>query len=625
MRTEAAGKEESVNRLIRASSVLVALCAAASGVVEAAEGRESAPSWRDYAQGSKWTEGEKRLREEIVRICSQKKLPAISKLRPAHYSYNVCRNFQQVENNTIPQSARGKYVSWLLAHPQLTEDLLLAFARGDNRGRAFEVVYRLRRKSEKQTLKYRELTIAFAIVWDAYAADGKELTDSFQYFTSNAKRMRFDPATQPWEVSKYVVDLRRPVSERVWALNRYGRSSNVGRLYSMIRYDDRAFERGESRASRMDVPLQDMRKSAGVCHDRAVFASAVGKAIGVPTVYIHGAAGSGALHAWIGFLRKRSGGYAWDADTGRIGSERSSSGFIREPQESRQVSEHELGLALAALRYSSALRRKARIWRDAAAALAAAGKKEAAARAMRESLAECVCDKSQWRSWAALARAGVYSGADVAAAVGEFNKKLQSWPELAVDAFEALVETLGPDAALLRVRQYSRMAKTFSRNYGAVARVRLLEGRWLESTGDTRGALKVYSSGFLDALKHSVGGMGLLDNAGRLLVKSGKLRQAIDLHEKAFGRIRTPSRSAFVFAMQTSKFKVGLRLATLLQKAGKKKAAGQMIRKIAGYGRGRSEERALMTRQLANLAYDAVNTTKAPGDRERTEDGAAED
>ena len=566
----------------------------------------------DYAAKGNWAEGETRFARGIVALCPKGKLPTFTHLRPLAYAWLVCREFQRVGDNTVASVEQKKLVNWLLKRPAFTERFLLALSPRDNRGRAFEILHALRKRSAKDTGRHGELAAAFAVVWDEPGLDAAFAAESFDYFCDNARRMAMDPRRLPWEVAKYVVDLRRPIKERKWALSRYGRNANVGRLYTMVKYNLRFLQRGGSGSLPTEgASLEDIRRLGGVCHHRAVFASDVGKSVGVPTVYIHGATGSGYLHAWIGFLRKRGNGYVWDTSSGRIGNEKSSSVLIREPQEGRQVSEHELGFALIALKKSADSRTQARTWRRVALLLAEQDAKGAAAKAMRESLKAGVCEKWQWRACADLVRKGVFPAREVGGLVAVLNRALRPWPDLAVDAFDSLGGALDKDAGLRR-RLCADMEKTYARNYAAVSRVHLLEGQWLEEGGASRDALKAYTSGLTRALSQRVDPLPLLDNASRLLIEGGDMKEAAQLHERALNRVRTPRRCALGFAVQTTKFQVGLRLAALYGRSNQASKRAEMIRRIVGYGRASTLEKTAFREILEQVSYDALNTSRAP-------------
>jgi len=577
----------------------------------ATEAPKQPDPWKEYVLSGKWTVGEEYFSSAILAECTGEAAPSFKKLARLHYARNICRYFPEIEKRLSSSETQRRFAAWLLANPAFTERLLLALKPRDDVARALEIVYGLCRSSEKQVKRYPELAIAFAVVWDAYPVDNQLLVNSFKYYTRYASKMRFDLRALPYEVTKYVVDTQRPVLERLWALKQYGSSGNVGRLYKMVQYDHRAYERGEEREIRQhEYTLQNIRRYKGLCTDAAVFASEVGKAAGVPSVYVSGPTESGIGHAWVGFLRKRGKQHLWDQDSGRIDKEPAWAGSVKDPQEDVTVSAHELALALNALRYPLARRRTAEIWRDVAVLLSKSGSKPRAQAAMHKSLETCVYDKSQWQTFARLARDGVFSSDQTAAAIARFADNLKHSPNLAADAFEQLIANVDSKSSKAYLRLYDSMTKKFSKDLDVVGRIRLLKGRYLEAAASDDAALNVYAESAIDTLKCRSVALPLLDNAGRLLVQTRKTKRAIALHQKLWARAQKPSRS--VFAVYSTWFRIGLRLAKLHDLAGHRADHDRILRAIVGYQRVGKDEQDLLAARLARLDYRGVNRTSPP-------------
>ena len=576
---------------------------------KAGQKKEPAP-WQEYVQSGKWADGEAHFRDALVAEC-RKKTPSFKAVASLHFGLVLCRHFPQIKERVLNTTAQRQLTAWLLANREFTRAFLLSLRKRDDAGRAFQIIHHLLQASEKRVRQYPQLAIAFAVVWDSYPPNRKFLKQAFAYYTRNPRGMKLDLRAMPHQVSKYVIDTRRPISERVWVSSRYGGSANIGRLYGMIKYDLHALSSGEGPEIRNHPPtLQNIKKYGGVCRDHAVFASEAGKAIGVPSVRISGGTESGVTHAWVGFLRKGTGGYVWDRDSGRIGKEDTSSGWINDPQEGLRVPEHELDLTLAALRYPRAKRIAAHVWCDAAGTLLAAGAREEAVEAMYRSLDACVCDKLQWQTFARLAKEGVIGPEKTMQAISKFADKLKPHPHLAVDAFRQLADTLEGASVKSSLRLYRTMAKRFSKNTEALGRIRLMEGRFLEGSGDAAGAMKVYSDAALETVKCQGVALPLLDNASRLMLERRVVKGAVAFHEKAFLRADRPRRSAY--AMHTTWFKIGLRLAKLRALAGDREGHDKLIKRICGYQAGNAEQRQALGVRLAGALYRDINTTEAP-------------
>jgi len=416
----------------------------------AAGGEKGIDPWRAYVLQGKWVEGAAWYRKAIVEACTGGGALSAKDVGPLYYGYRICTVFPSIKRIPIPDSEKLRFMRWLLQERGFTTELLTTLVSEDELSRAMEIVYVIWKRSGSGMRRNRNVAIAFAVVWDTYAPDNEAVRDAFSYYDRSASRMRSDIRGFPPVILKYVVDSQRPVPERKWALKRYRGYSNIGRLYEKPEYDDEAFFDGKpKKLSEHEYTLANILRYGGVCHDRAVFASEVGKAVGVPSVYIRGMSSAGMGHAWVGYLKRRGKrGYEWDLDSGRIGSEEVTAGEVLEPQSCIWVSEHELNLALRAMALSESARVAARMWLDTARLLAQARvgeekRKRAAAAAIRRSLSAGVFDKSQWLTYAQLGAAGVFSAQEIEGAIAKFSADLKDDPPLAVDAFAALLGALG--------------------------------------------------------------------------------------------------------------------------------------------------------------------------------------
>jgi len=392
-------------------------------------------------------------------------------------------------------------------------------------------------------------------------------------------------------------------------------------LYEKPEYDEDVFSEAKPRKlSGHKYTLANILKYGGVCHDRAIFASEVGKAAGAPSVYIRGMSSAGIGHAWVGYLKRRGRrGYEWDLDSGRMGGEEVTVGEVLEPQSCIWVSEHELNLALRAMALSKSDRAEARMWLDIARLLAQAGVKEekakrAAAAAMRLSLSGGVFDKSQWRVYAQLGAAGVFSADEIERAIGKFSADLKDDPPLAVDAFAALLGALDKTESERKLRQFDKMVKRFRGNELVAARVRLVEGQWLETLRRSREAEKVYARAAVNAMRCGRYGLALLDNAARLMLERRGRGDAISLHRKAYDR--TPRLGDNAYIIFATRFRVGLRLAKLYRlnrsRRGEREHDRALKNLLSACKGGGSERRRALFERYSSLMYGELNRTSRP-------------
>jgi tetratricopeptide (TPR) repeat protein len=581
---------------------------AASQQPAAAEPRTMQEAWNAYIAGARWREGKEFFAARIVDACKAPGGPNAQALADLHYAYNICRYFPHAARTPRSRKDQQRLVNWLLGHPEFTEPFLLALGPDDNWTGAFVVLHALLERHAALVLRNSELAIAFSVVWDAQFFGREQAAGSFVYFIENAGSMTYVPGTFPHEMSKFIVDTRRPLDERLWALGKYGRDKDIGRLYTKLwryEYDYRAFLYGkEKKVAKHGATLQNIAKHGGTCHEAGVFATEVGKAIGVPSVYVYGDVPGGTSHCWPAFLREARGRYRWELDTGRVGNEDVVVGWMRDPQSGQEVPEHELDFLLAGLGVPAQQRRAARMWSDVARILADAEAAKPAVAAMRASLNSCVCDRGQWQTYAWLADRGMVPPADLEAAIGKFVDVLGPYPLLAVEAFEALIAPLAKLDADAALRAFDRAANLLGDNQEALGWIMVLKGRWIEKRGDVRGAWAIYHDYARDLVATRSVALALLDNAGRLAIQERKLEAALELHRSVRSRTRKPQ--AIGGGRATTWFAVTLRLAKLNQRAGDHKRHDKLVDQLADYGPGTDTDRRAAARQFAGLTYEDV-------------------
>jgi hypothetical protein len=583
-----------------------------------------ADPWVDHVQTGDWAAGRRAFEDAIVAECTGPGEPSFDKVAKLLLGRNICRVFPAISERALDETERANLTKWLLANGDFTEKLLLALEPSDDPGRAFELLYRILKRYGKRVARYENLTVAFLVVWDTEEPSTISATSAYDYFTQSSTKTSFGLRSMPWQLSKYVVDSTRSRDERKWCQSRYAGWTNIDRIYDKIwkdDYDEDYFLRGEPKEveekAKGDVPtLAEIRRYGGVCHEAAVLASEVGKNVGVPAVYIRGTSPGGIPHAWVGFLKGKK-NPKWDMDTGRLGDDDDKFiGTLVDPQSGRTVEQHALELALAALKTSSSKRRKARIWAEAALILnnrTDEGKK-AAARAIETSLKASLFDRAQWRIYARLAADGAIDKTDLIRRAVELPKELDDYPGMAVDAFDTLITAL-PDIELATQRKLcDTLAKSFrKKSSAAVARIRLIEGRLVELSGDSRSAAKIYK----DAAEYAVDNknrsgllLRLLDSAGRVYVARNDVDEAISLHKDVFGDLKKPGRSYFV--QYTTWFQTGLRLAALYAEDGNDTRHSRIVREITDRIRADSDDRERFETRFERVRYSQLNTTRPP-------------
>jgi len=579
-----------------------------------------ADPWVEHVETRDWKAGEAAFEEAVIAECTAPDDPSFDKVAKLLLGRNICRTFPAMSERSLDDEDQEKLTRWMLANEDFTEKLLLALRPDDDPGRGFEILFKILTKHGKRVGKYEDLTVAFFVVWDREEPTTISVTSAYDYFTQSSTKTSFGLRSMPWQISKYVVDTTRSRKERKWCQQRYAGWTHVDRIYDKIwkdNYDEDFFLGGGTKKIDEHEPtLANIRRYGGVCHEAAIYASEVGKNIGVPAVYVYGSSPGGIPHAWVGYLRGKN-NPKWNMDTGRLGDDEDKFvGSLIDPQSGRRVEEHDLELALAALKTSTKKRRQARVWAEVALILnnrTDEGKK-AAARAIKASLKISLFDRAQWIIYAKLAADGAIDKTDLLKRAEALPKELDDYPGMAVDAFATLITAL-PDIELATQRKLcDTLAKHFrKRSSYAVARIRLVEGQLVELSGDTKAAARVYEKAAEYAVDNDNKSgllLRLLDNAGRIYVKRNDVDEAIDLHKDVFADLKKPKKTYFV--LYTTWFQTGLRLAKLYAEDDNETRHNRTLREITGRIKASSKDQERIESRLERVSYDKLNTTRAP-------------
>jgi hypothetical protein len=149
------------------------------------------------------------------------------------------------------------------------------------------------------------------------------------------------------DISELVYVVHTPVSEDELKsglrLSR-GSSSSWGKNYGRIAYDHDRIAVGEySWPDRNeDYSLYNIAEFGGICVDQAYYALMIGRICGLPTIYFSGHGRRGG-HAWMGHYRKKG---QWVLDVGKYDNDNYLTGFAKNPQTNRLMTDHELEFSL---------------------------------------------------------------------------------------------------------------------------------------------------------------------------------------------------------------------------------------------------------------------------------------
>jgi hypothetical protein len=246
--------------------------------------------------------------------------------------------------------------AWMLGNATFGIEFLSLLSPVDYVPRAFEILEQLHQPDPARFKTYANLAIAIALVYDvpppptwphgqvsagALPRQFPNPADAFAWWIKQEQRGRTYHRLSRMGAAelKFVVDTVVPFAELEWAQGAADLPlAQLARGYSMVRYRNDRVSSQQMIWTGHSYTLPEILASGGICSDQAFFASQVGKARGVPTLFIYGAGNDG-RHAWFGFL---DGGQKWQLDAGRFAEQRYVTGYARDPQTWREFSDHDL-------------------------------------------------------------------------------------------------------------------------------------------------------------------------------------------------------------------------------------------------------------------------------------------
>ncbi len=230
----------------------------------------------------------------------------------------------------------------------------------DHLNEVSRILAQLHRANANTFEEYKSLALAIALVhdqpppgnWPLSVPDGMLPSrlmapeDTFAFFVSShrAGRLLLDPRNLAASKLRFTVDLIAPEDELHWAQQSIRPGvAQFGRTYFMVRYDYRRygphlpdFVEGWQED---DYRLQTIRRAGGICGDQTYFATQVGKALGLPTIYFSGYGDNG-RHAWMGYFEGPTRG--WNLEVGRYERHNYRTGNALDPQTWRTIDDHEI-------------------------------------------------------------------------------------------------------------------------------------------------------------------------------------------------------------------------------------------------------------------------------------------
>lgn len=267
--------------------------------------------------------------------------------------------------------------AWVLTQREFSAEFFSLLQPVDFLPRVLQILSELHRHDAEMFAAYASLALAIALVYDVPPPPDwphaqvtpatlrrawPDPVEIFDWLTKQDRLGRTQHSLRRLRADelKFVVDMSAPLKELEWAQSSLNLPLNqLERAYAMVPYRGDRTTKDKSVWTEKDYALQTILAEGGICVDQAYFANAVGKARGVPTLFFRGVGNDG-RHAWFGFLGP---GQQWQLDAGRYAEQKFVTGYARDPQTWKLISDHELKL-LSQRSRSSASFRQSRLMTD---------------------------------------------------------------------------------------------------------------------------------------------------------------------------------------------------------------------------------------------------------------------
>jgi hypothetical protein len=248
---------------------------------------------------------------------------------------------------------------WLLQHPPLATQLLLAMTDQDAPDRVLAVLAALRQAEPRRVDRLVDLTVAVCVVWDESPSDtgGEDApvdpgraAEVFGLYASPGTRLRYDLTRLPWQFLVFVVDNPASPEEVDWARAEYARQTDLARAFTDPPYAHSGLRPGPPpEGDRPTYTLMNLRQRGGICPDQAYFAAVIAKSLGVPAAVAlppsppaapeDGVTGD--PQAWA-CLFQPGGRATWDSESARYAEHDGLLGIVTDPQTGEQIDQGEL-------------------------------------------------------------------------------------------------------------------------------------------------------------------------------------------------------------------------------------------------------------------------------------------
>ena len=381
---------------------------------------------------------------------------------------------------TLGAALSPELQAWLLGNVAVSAEFFTLVSPVDYLPKVFSILEQLYRADPARFKAHANLALAIALVFDvppppnwphgqvSPAALPRKFAEPLAAFAWWLKQEQLGRTYHRFsrlgvDELKFVIDTAAPFAELEWAAKMADYPlGQLDRAYTMVRYRNDRVANNAPNWPGATYRMADILKEGGICCDQAYFATQVGKARGVPTLFFHGAGNDG-RHAWFGFL---DGNQKWQLNAGRYAEQRFVTGYARDPQTWREISDHELQFLALGFRKLPSYR-QSQVHAAFAADLLGGGEAVAAGVAARKAVSFERRNQAAWDTLVAAAQAGGRDAKTVEALWREAALAFQRNPDLeavyvgrVADSLRARGQVSEADAELKRVAEKNKSGRS---------------------------------------------------------------------------------------------------------------------------------------------------------------------
>ena len=345
--------------------------------------------------------------------------------------------------------------AWLIGTPAFSAEFFALLSPLDFVPRVFEILNELHRADPLRFKSHANLALAIAVVYDvppppvwphgqvsaaALPRHFPAAVDAFVWWIKQdqAGRTLHKLARLAAAELKFVVDTPASLAELEWAQSIADFPlSQLAHAYTMVRYRKDRVANNTAMWPGRTYRLHEILAAGGICADQAYFATQVGKARAVPTLLFYGAGNDG-RHAWFGFL---DAGQKWRLDAGRYAEQRFVTGYARDPQTWKILTDHELQFLSERFRELPSFG-QSRAHANFAAEYLVLGKPIAAGGAARKAVNFERRNQAAWETLIAAARREGRDGRTIENLLREAALAFQRYPDLEAQYVNRVADSL---------------------------------------------------------------------------------------------------------------------------------------------------------------------------------------